>query len=383
MIDWLCLDEKDIDSLKVELNSLLHELDSVYADSLRIHNVTDRLNILHCLAGDLFASRIDYIKNFDVNSEQSNELNPRKDLTIINNCLQITDDFGNIKTYFLKVKERLCKCFPRLNEEDSLLLPEGKQLSLEQWDELKKLNELLRDEYSLRRDLMLRRAQTTMNAFCWKQDSSREADEQHIKKIYSASSKKLSKVPSVTLSHSLAARNSDCKSLIHDMISTSHANCLISVPTFGKANQGAQQRLQLHKFLIGAVPDRGGRPDEQPAPPKETITQQRQRETRGRGGNRGASNRGDYRGGGGAPRNNQQTYVPEHSNRIQNAGWQQGGYNDRGGYHSNRRGNQEDYSQYEGGYNRNSGGYRQDDGYHSYGRRGRGRGGGGGRGNRY
>ena len=355
----IVLDVSDIGSLKIELNSLLAEVGSIHSDCFAIETINDRLQILHSLTGDLFAARINYVRNMN-NDIFSSELNPRKDLNIINNCLSIVDNLKDIKTYFEKIHAKLMKNISKLNEEDSLLLPENKSLTSNQWAELKKLNEIFQNEYSIRRDMLLRRAYTTVNSFCWKEDKTRSVDEKQIKEIFNNARKKIPNIPCITLSHALAARSSDCASLINEVISTTHANCIIEVPTFGKANQGAQQRLQLHKFLIGSVPDRGGRPTEQPAPPKETFTQQRQQResyaNRGRGGKRHDNYRdsrtSDY---------HQQKYVPEHSNKIQNAGWQQQG---GGGYSNNYRANQsnrmnnqydDDYSQYESGYQRNSG----------------------------
>lgn len=399
-------DDTDLVSLNIELNSLFNEVDSIYSDSFSLQTINDRLEVLHSLSGDLIAARLNYIKNESEN-DGSTELNPRKDLNTINICLAISDDLKDTKSYFQKVKHKLNSNL-KLYEEDSLLLPDKKVLTSEQWTELKQLNETFRKGYSVRREMLLRRLDTTVNSFTWKNsDSSREIDVQLLKTVYKKCRDQLTITPGITLSHALAARSSDCNSLINDVISTKHANCVIDIPNIaGKANQGVQQRLQLHKYLIGSVPDRGGRPHEQVIPIKETFTQQKsQRENannrRGRGRGGGGSEHRDnfnhnsnHRSGNYQPRQ-----IPEQTSRVQNAGWQydtdgyygngqqHDNYNNQGGrgQYNNQQWSQQDYGQYQGSYQRfDSYGQNtaQEPYYHSQNTRGRGRGGRG-RGNQY
>src|SRR5699024_1466817 len=112
------------------------------------------------------------------------------------------------------------------HEEDSLLLPDKKNLTPQQWTELKRLNDAFRQEYSIRREMLLRRVDTTINSFGWKNDPSREVDQALLTSIYSKSREKIPVAPCITLANALAARGSDCNALISDVISTSHANCL-------------------------------------------------------------------------------------------------------------------------------------------------------------
>lgn len=402
-------DDADVDTLKMELNSLFQEVNSIYADSFSLENVNDRLSILHSLSGDLIAARLCYIKSQN-DEDFSTELNPRKDLSTINNCLSISDDMSDTKTYFQKIKEKLQTNVLKHHEEDSLLLPNKMTLTPKQWTELKRLNEAFRREYSIRREMILRRADTTINSFSWKNDSSREVNQTLLKDVYKKCREKMTTAPCITLANALAARSSDCNALISEVISTSHANCIIEIPNVtGKANQGAQQQLQLYKYLIGSVPDRGGRPGEQPMPAKETFTQQAgQRES---ASNRRGGGRGGGGGGGGGnyqrnpiPRgndrnsNHQPRNIPEHTNRVQNAGWQQGGGRGGNNYQNYRQYEQQqhqhqpdNYSQYQGGHQRFAGysnqnqyypdyNYQSNDYYQGRGNRG---GGGGGQNRRY
>lgn len=334
----------------------------------------------------------------------SNNLNPKNDMKIIKNCLSIPNECKDIKKYFDSIKQNFDKYLLKYYE-DSLLLPEHQKLSPQQWNKLTELNEKLANEYSIRRELLLRRADMTVSSFSWNEEKNREMDEQKIKVIYENFRKKWSNRPKVTLSHALAARNSDCDLLINKRISINHASCFIQTAKIGTANAGLQQRLQLHKYLIGAVPDRGGRPFEQPPPPKETFSQQQsQRENRGRGGG-GYRNNNDRRQQqqqsnqnyhNQQPRNNTNYHQTQHYNRlpdnfsggdrIQNAGWQQQDYYGGGGgyhqykdnYHHHQQSKNDNYRHKRGG--RGGGGHQN---YHHQQQRGYYGGGGGGYGQNY
>ncbi|UXI19896.1 hypothetical protein NH340_JMT05839 [Sarcoptes scabiei] len=378
-------DENDIDAFLIELNSFLHELGSIYADSFDKTDSTMRLSILHSVSGDLLAARIRFLHKFNADINVSSEkLNFSNDIKIINKCLGISSNLKDLKLYFQSVKEKLNQNLLKLQEEDSLLLPNKQKLSREQWKELKKINEKLMNEYAIRREMLLRRADLTINSFSWKEDKSRSVDEETIKNIYRENRKSWSVQPNITLSHSLASRSSDYDPLINKRITINHADCLIEPPKIGTANTGLQQRLQLHKFLIGAVPDRGGRPFEQAPLAKETFAQQQaQRDSRGRG----------HRGGGGDGRGGQrQQYQQQHyqnqsqnynqnknfcDDRIQNVGWQR---NDQGHQQQNwndRNKNYDNRGDYNNSYERSSNrghnrGYNNQQSYHHRGNRGRG-----------
>lgn len=261
---------------------------------------------------------------------------------------------------FKKIKENLAQRLSQwsINLEDSLLLPEGLTLSPDQWKTLEAINEDLKKDYTIRREMMLRRCDCTINAFTWKSDND-EQIKKKIAQVYEPRRQKLSTTPNVTLADALAARPSDCDELVNSVVSNTPTNCLIHVPSHGVANRGKEQIKQmeeLHKYRIGAVPDRGGRPNEQPKPPRESFAQQQnQRENpqrgRGRGGGGGANfgNRGGGGGGRGGPPN-----LPQNTNRVQGVGWA----NTSGDRYSNYQ-QRDSYqqSQYQGGSG--GGGYGQ------------------------
>jgi hypothetical protein len=364
-------------SFKIELNSLLRELNSPLIDCSLISD-KNKLSILNYLCGELLSSRMNYAnRKSGTNSSMAismNESQTAKDLKTILITLGMGKPPNNIssKILFKKIKDKLIERFSQLNYtiEDSLLLPHGLSLSLQQWNNLQTINEELFKDYSLRREMLLMRCDCTVKSFNWKSDKtndkskSKSVDENQINETYQKGRQLLDKNPNVSLAEALAARESDCDSLVNTIISKIHANCVIELPeTKEKANQGLQQRLQLHKYIIGSVPDRGGRPDEQPKPPKESFSQQQQQRDnpqrgRGRGGGGFGGGRGAAASSGGSG------YQTQNQNRIQGAGWAQ---NSGGNRYSNNSGfdnqmqsrggyrEQQNYNNYQSGHQRYSG----------------------------
>ena len=271
-------------SFKIELNSLLRELNSPLIES-DLSDPKTKLSLLNSLCGQLMASFMTFSKR---KSNQSmtiamNESQTAKDLKYILITLgEKRKPPNNVspQVLFSTIKDLLKK---KLNEqnytiEDSLLLPEGLSLSPEQWKCLEAINEELKKDYSIRRQMLLKRCDTTVNSFTWRTDNDTEQIKAKINEAIAVKRNKMTETPNVTIAEALAARQSDCDSLINGVVSNKTTNCVIRVPDMtGMANKGLQQRIQaeeLHKYRIGAVPDRGGRPNEQPKPPKESFTQQ-------------------------------------------------------------------------------------------------------------
>ncbi|XP_074599202.1 uncharacterized protein LOC141853685 [Brevipalpus obovatus] len=247
-----------------------------------------------------------------------------------------------------KIGQRLEKT--NLSHEQPLLVPTGTVLSPQVWSSLDKADKLFYNDYKLRRQTLIARCDCTIQSFKWKEGEKSDL----IKKIderYNQLKSSLNPEPNVNMAVALATRESGCFDLLNSVVSSTHQVCDIEAPkTKGMANAGKQQRIELQKYLIGEVPDRGGRPDEQPAPAKETFIQQKDsRDGRGRGG----------RGGGG-----------------------RGGHSDRGGYR-NQKGEHHHQSQprhhgndYQNSY-KERGGDRQGQSFHQFQNQNRGGGGGG------
>lgn len=163
-----------------------------------------------------------------------------------------------------KINEKLKKS--TIAQEEPLLLKPGTQLVPKEWKTLDKINSSLFDDYHVRRKTLITRCDCTIGSFKWK-EGDQNADKNLSEKIDASYGKlrtMLDPKPTVSLAHGLAARKSGCFDLLNSVVSKSHQICDIETPkTKGMANVGKQQRISLQKFLIGNVPDRGGRPKEQ------------------------------------------------------------------------------------------------------------------------
>lgn len=158
------------------------------------------------------------------------------------------------------------------------------------WAELTQFNNLLKKEFTRRRQIMITRLDCTVESFKWKSsgpDTSKSTDKdcdinKTIHDTYEASRLRLQPAPNVTLAHLLAARAPDADLWLNGVVSTNQVD-------FPKSNIVADvsESSSLKKVIIPAVPDRGGRPSEIRAPLRESFSGQRRQANNQRGNNRG------------------------------------------------------------------------------------------------
>ena len=160
------------------------------------------------------------------------------------------------------------------------------ELSADQWRRLEATLGELHHEYRLRREMLLKRLDVTVQSFRWSPRAQQRQEQ--VLAAFGARRAALSREPSVRLAHLLAARTD---------LAIEERTCSSQVRR--------NTRTGLNRVVIGPVPDRGGRPSEQRAPPPE-MPSWKAREAGppqggGRGGYRGGGGRGGggYRGGGG------------------------------------------------------------------------------------
>lgn len=126
------------------------------------------------------------------------------------------------------------------------------------WDELGKYNDVLKQEFSRRREILLCRLDCTVESFKWKATEQHGVVDTNTKihdKYEEARHKGLKEMPDSMLSRLLAARSTDCDKLLNCVVSsTTGVDCLI------KGNTKSVESLK--KVMIPNVPDRGGRVDE-------------------------------------------------------------------------------------------------------------------------
>ncbi|KAM9318087.1 protein FAM98C [Pholidichthys leucotaenia] len=131
-------------------------------------------------------------------------------------------------------------------------------LSSEQWLQVKKLNEVLTEDYRCRRQMMIKRFRVTIESFAWG-EKTKECSEA------------LASVPPL---ESLTSSSLVCPSLL---LAAREDQSFIDPIKTGK-------RTPVYKMLMGNVPDRGGRPGEI-EPPMPAWGERREKGNRwGRGG---------------------------------------------------------------------------------------------------
>ncbi|CAN8000628.1 unnamed protein product, partial [Ixodes hexagonus] len=246
-------------------------------------------------------------------------------------------------------------------------------LTEKQWFALAKLQAQMQEEYRIRRETLIKRLDVTVQSFKW--GDRLKARQDKIMQVYQPRRQLMQAEPKVSLGHVLAAKED-----------------LLAIEKTSGAGVRQNTKSAVNRVLIGSVPDRGGRPEDQQPPPPEMPSWQKRTEgpPGGKGGGTSFS-----------------------SGRVQGAGWdsnQRGGGGGGGGYaQRDGRGDggysgygQRDhrgggrggggYGQQRDSYGGHQGGYGQQEGYSGggsgYDRQeghsgGYGRGGGGGRGGGY
>ncbi|KAL6265658.1 hypothetical protein P5V15_002453 [Pogonomyrmex californicus] len=223
------------------------------------------------------------------------------------------------------------------------------ELSAKQWEQLNKLQEKMYKEYMIRRDMLLKRLDVTVQSFLWSDRIKSQETEVNTK--YEERRKTLKNEPKVTLADLLAARDD-----------------LAVIEKTSNASVRKNTRSKINSVIIGAVPDRGGRPYEQEPPPPEMPPWQKDRVQgppsfqggRGGGGRGGSRSGGGGRGGGGG---GYRDHKDSSNNFGQNLDYQQSQYSGHG--HRECYPDHRDVGGYQrsgDGGDRGSGSYRGDSG---------------------
>lgn len=163
-----------------------------------------------------------------------------------------------------QVQTRLAN-LPDGNMADPLL---STSLTAEQWMQLKKINQILSEDYQCRRQMIIKRFQVTLESFTW-------GEKQKERSTVLASVPPLASLngsSQVSLSLLLAAR-----------VDQSHINPI-----------KAGTSTSIYKKLMGSVPDRGGRPGEIEPPMPAWEGRSTKGNKWGRGGRGGGHHRNKF-----------------------------------------------------------------------------------------
>ncbi|XP_028845381.1 protein FAM98A [Denticeps clupeoides] len=387
-------------SFQLEVSGLLAELSCPYA-ALTTGDATQRLLsrancllLLTFLISELEASRMLLVNQPQKKMQESGGSKVFLELKGICMALGMSKPPANITMFQFfsgiekKLKEALSKVPP--NHVGGPLLK--KPLGPLHWERVEVVNQALVNEYEVRRKMLLKRLDVTVQSFGWSDKAKTHSEK--LAKVYPPLRATLATKSVVSVAHLFAAREDLSK---------------IMRTSSGKIRE--KTACAINKVLMGRVPDRGGRPNEIEAPPPEMPTwQKRQDGPSGGGGDgrhyggRGGGGRSGYdhyshggRGGGGAYERGGRGGGGR-GGKVQ-GGWSDGGggyqgnYQDGGGYQGGGGGRGGYQGGHQGGPSYPGGGYQGGGGGHQYenhqhergargGRGGRGRGGGGGWGGR-
>ncbi|KAK9751594.1 Protein of unknown function (DUF2465) [Popillia japonica] len=375
---------EDSISFLMELSSFLKELGCPYV-SLTQGHISDRLSdtnattlLLDYLITELMAARILYDTKPDTNKielkvqETPQAANMKKILTI----LRFPKPPANIsmQTLFSKLLPTVEQAIKKAGNDIIGTPIFNLSLTDKQWHILNQVLHDLHDEYTIRREMLLKRLDCTIQSFQWS-DKMKSKDEM-IDNVYSEKRKQLRVEPNVKMSDLISARED-----------------LAIIEKTSNASVRRNTKSAINRVIIGNVPDRGGRTNElAPPPPEMPSWQQRSSgppQGGGRGGGQGSRGRGGYSGGGGMqPSNNYNDYnrgggggFSDYNrgggsdyNRGGGSNYSRGGSSDfnRGGGSNFNRGGGNDYTRGGGGsdYNRGGGGNDYNRGGNDYSRGG-------------
>lgn len=287
----------DASSFLLELSCFLKEIGCIN-QNLTTGNVNQRLAdkgnrtlLLEILISELMACKLLQAKDPEVNKSleviinESDTARHLKDMLI---ALQFQKPPDNITPdmLFTRLENKLKEVISKVPND---LL--GKplffgELSTDQWNKLSNYDKELHTEYEIRREMLLKRLDVTIQSFLWSERV--KAQEKELNTRYHSGRSKMGTKPNVGIADLLAARDD-----------------LAVVEKTSNAAVRKNTRSNINKVIIGAVPDRGGRPYEQEPPPPEMPPWQKDRvagpPTSG-GYSRGGNTGGGGRGGGGSAR---------------------------------------------------------------------------------
>ncbi|KAK5853543.1 hypothetical protein PBY51_014687 [Eleginops maclovinus] len=376
----------EADAFQLEMSGLLSELACPYPVltsgdiTQRFLNSTDCLLLLTFLVSELEASRMILVNKPEKKTQESGS--PMfQELKGICMALGMSKPPANITMFQFfsgiekKLKEAMCKVPPHHVGEPLM----KKALGPVHVEKIEAINQALVNEYEMRRKMLLKRLDVTVQSFGWSGRAKTHAEK--LASVYQPLRSVLSTKSNISVAHLLAARQDFS---------------VILRTSSGRIRE--KTACAINKVLMGRVPDRGGRPCEIEAPPPEMPSWQKRQDAPQGGGHYGGSGHGGGRGGydnysqggrGGYERGGGRGGGGR-GGKVQ-GGWGEGGGGGRGSYN---QGHYQDGGGHQGGGGRggygggnNQAGF-QDSAYHGGGghhenyqqERGAGRGGRGGRG---
>ncbi|KAM8860218.1 protein FAM98A isoform 1-T1 [Spinachia spinachia] len=289
----------EAEGFQLEMSGLLSELACPYSVltsgdiTKRLLNRTDCLLLLTYLVSELEASRMILVTKPEKKGQQSGSpmFQELKGICMSLGMSKPPPDISMFQFFSgieKKLKEAMSKVPPN-RVGDPLL---KRALGPVHLEKIETINQALVNEYEVRRKMLLKRLDVTVQSFGWSDRAKKHAEK--LAKVYQPLRSALDTKSKISAAHLLAARQD-----FSNILRTSS----------GRMRE--KTACAINKVLMGRVPDRGGRPCEiEPPPPEMPSWQKRQDAPQGghysgHGGSRGGydhysqGGRGGYERGGG------------------------------------------------------------------------------------
>ncbi|CAB1312611.1 unnamed protein product [Coregonus sp. 'balchen'] len=291
----------EAEGFQLEMSGLLSELACPYKVLItgdvtqRLLNKTNCLLLINFLISELEASRMIQVNKPQKAAQEARGSVVFMELKGICVSLGMSKPPANITMFQFfsgiekKLKEALTKV-PLTHVGGPLM---KKALGPVHFDKIEAINQALVNEYEVRRKMLLKRLDVTVQSFGWSDKAKKHAEK--LANVYPPLRSTLATKSKVSVAHLFAARED-----------------LSKIMRTSSGRMRERTACAINKVLMGCVPDRGGRPTEIEAPPPEMPTWQKRQDGPqggGRGGVMGGydqhsqGGRGGYeRGGGGYER---------------------------------------------------------------------------------
>lgn len=272
----------DKETFMIELKGILREFECPYYEVMQTNSLQSskgKLFLLDFLISELQSCRMSSASattsaSKDSDMDTSNGVVAPLRLLLqllqlppVSNCQQM---FQNIEK---KIRDLLSKLPPNYLKEPLL----QRTLDTKQWAKLSQINDGMCQEYKMRRQVLIKRVDVTIQSFSWSDKLKSKAD-----------------VVSGAFQPIRTKLHADSLTSVVDILAARNDLCIIDKTSSGVAREVT--KCEINKTLIGKVPDRGGRPSLVAPPPEMPKFQKRQPDT-GRGGYRGGRGGGGYQGG--------------------------------------------------------------------------------------
>nr|XP_046258863.1 protein FAM98A isoform X2 [Scatophagus argus] len=269
----------------------------------RLLNRTDCLLLLTFLVSELEASRMILVNKPEKKAQESGS--PLfQELKSICMVLGMSKPPATITMFqfFSGIEKKLKEAISRVSSNHVGEPLMKKALGPVHLEKIEAINQALVNEYEVRRKMLLKRLDVTVQSFGWSHRAKVHAEK--LAKLYQPLRSALGTKSKISVAHLLAARQDFSK-----ILRTSS----------GKIRE--KTACAINKVLMGRVPDRGGRPCEIEPPPPEMPSWQKRQDAPLSGGPYGGSGHGGGRGG------------YDHYSQGSRGGHERGGggYGDRGG----------------------------------------------------